>query len=142
MREMKIIQEIEKIMDERFGHDTLLSVATINENRPAVRIVDSYYENGAFYTVTYSQSNKMKHISKNPQVAVCGEWFTANGIGENLGWVKDEKNSEMMSKLHAVFAEWYDNGHTNEEDKNTCLLKIKLTDAVLFHHGTRFDIEF
>lgn len=139
---MKITKEIEKIMDERFGHDTLLSVATIDDNKPAVRIVDSYYENGAFYTVTYSLSNKMKQIITNPQVAVCGEWFTANAIGENLGWVRDEKNSEMMSKLHTVFAEWYNNGHTNEEDKNTCLLKIKLTDAVLFNHGTRYEIEF
>ncbi|HBL84174.1 MAG: pyridoxamine 5'-phosphate oxidase [Clostridiales bacterium GWF2_38_85] len=139
---MKITKEVEEIMDRRFGHDTLLSVATIDGNHPAVRIVNSYYENGAFYTVTYALSNKIKQINKNPQIAICCEWFTANAIGENLGWVRDEKNSEMMSKLRTVFDEWYDNGHTNEEDENTCLLKIKLTDAVLFNHGTRYDIEF
>ena len=48
------------LMDERFGHDTLISIATIDGNRPAVRIVNSYYENGSFYTVTYALSGKMK----------------------------------------------------------------------------------
>lgn len=36
-----------EIMAERFGHDTLISLATIGGNRPAVRTVNSYYENGA-----------------------------------------------------------------------------------------------
>lgn len=44
-------EEALKIMDERFGHDCLISVATIDGKRPAVRIVNSYYEDGSFYTV-------------------------------------------------------------------------------------------
>lgn len=135
-------REVLKLMEERFGHDTLLSVATIDGNKPAVRTVNSYYENGVFYVVTYSLSNKMKQIKNNPAVAVCGKWFTANGIGENLGWVLEEKNSEIMLKLRSVFVEWYDNGHTDENDKNTCLLKICLIDGVLFNQGTRYDINF
>lgn len=135
-------KEALKVMDERFGHDTLLSVATISENKPAVRIVNSYYENGSFYAVTYLLSNKMKQIENNSAVAICGEWFTANGIGENLGWVLEEKNSEIMSKLRTAFAKWYNNGHTDESDKNTCLLKIRLTDGILFNQGIRYDINF
>ena len=130
------------LMDERFSHDTLISIATIDGTRPAVRIVNSYYENGSFYTVTYALSGKMKQIQVNPEVAVCGEWFTAHGIGENLGYVRDDKNSEIMSKLRTVFAEWYDNGHTDESDPNTCILRIRLTDGILFHQGTKYDIEF
>lgn len=130
------------IMTERFGHDTLLSLATLDGNRPSVRIVNSYYEDGAFYTVTYALSNKIQQIKRNREVAVCGEWFTAYGIGENLGYVRDEKNKEMMSKLHTVFAEWYDNGHTDENDPNTCLLCIKLTTGVLFHDGKKYSIDF
>lgn len=107
-----------------------------------MRTVNSYYENGSFYTVTYALSNKMKQIEVNPEVAICGEWFTAHGIGENLGWVRDDKNAEIMSKLRAAFAEWYDNGHTNEDDPNTCVLRIRLTDGVLFNNGTRYDIDF
>ena len=130
------------IMEERFGHDTLISVATIDGGRPAVRIVNSYYENGSFYTITYALSGKMKQIQANPEVAVCGEWFTAHGIAENLGYVRDDKNIEIMEKLRTVFAEWYSNGHTDENDPNTCLLRIRLTDALLLSHGIRYEIDF
>ncbi|MDD3999497.1 MAG: pyridoxamine 5'-phosphate oxidase family protein [Bacilli bacterium] len=130
------------IMAERFGRDTLLSLATLDGNRPSVRIVNSYYEDGAFYTVTYALSNKIQQIKKNREVAVCGEWFTAYGIGENLGYVRDEKNKVMMSKLQTVFAEWYDNGHIDENDLNTCLLRVKLTTGVLFHNGKKYAIDF
>lgn len=81
-------------------------------------------------------------LVKNPTVAVCGEWFTAHGIGENLGHVLREENQWIMDKLRTAFAAWYDNGHINEADTNTCLLKIKLTDGVLFSDGTRYDIVF
>ncbi len=55
------------LMVERFGHDTLISIATLDGNRPAVRIVNSYYEDGSFYTVTYALSNKMKQIKRIPR---------------------------------------------------------------------------
>jgi len=129
-------------MDIRFGHDTLLSVATMDGVRPSVRIVDSFYEDGSFYTVTYALSNKMMQIEKNPEVAVCGEWFTAHGMGENIGHPCDGKNAEIMDKLRAVFAEWYDNGHTDESDPNTCILRVRLTDGVLFSEGARYEINF
>ncbi len=103
----KLSKETAEIMDERFGCDTLLSVATVEEGRPFVRIVNSYYEDGAFYVVTYAKSNKMRQIAKNPAVAICGEWFTAHGTGENLGHVRAKENEEIMSKLRTVFAEWY-----------------------------------
>jgi len=53
-------QEALSLMAERFGHDTLLSLATVDGGRPAVRIVNSNYEDGSFYTVTYALSNKVK----------------------------------------------------------------------------------
>lgn len=138
----KFPEKAQEIMNERFGHDTLLSLATVDGTTPWVRTVNSYYEDGAFYVVTYGLSNKMKQIAKNPVVAVAGEWFTAHGIGENLGYVLAPENAELMSKLRAAFAEWYDNGHTDESDPNTCILRIRLTSGVLMSHGTRYDIDF
>jgi len=67
------------IMDERFNRDTLIALATVDGEKPSVRTVNSYYENGAFYCVTYALSNKMKHIEENASVAICGDWFTAHG---------------------------------------------------------------
>ncbi|MCL1830096.1 MAG: pyridoxamine 5'-phosphate oxidase family protein [Oscillospiraceae bacterium] len=130
------------IMNERFGHDTLISLATLDGDSPSVRIVDALYENGSFYVVTYTLSNKIRHINENPKVAVCGEWFTATGLGENLGWVRDDQNTEMMKKLRDAFSEWYDNGHVNEEDENTCLLEIQLSSGILFNQGAKYEIDF
>lgn len=130
------------ILTERFGKDSLIALATAENNITSVRTVDAVYIDGAFYVVTYALSGKMQQIEKNPMVAVSGEWFTAHGIGENLGHVLLEKNREIMDMLRAAFAAWYDNGHTNEADPNTCLLNFTLTDGVLFSDGTRYDIVF
>jgi general stress protein 26 len=139
---MKQTDEIKKIMKERFGHDTVLSVATMDVERPNVRMVNAYYEDGAFYTITHALSGKMQQIAKNPTVAVCGEWFTAHGTASNLGYVLSPSNTEIMAKLRKAFADWYDNGHTDESDPNTCILQIKLTDGLLLNHGTRYEIDF
>ena len=139
---MKMNVDIAAKMDERFGHDNLIALATLDGDSPAVRTVNAYYEGGCFYTVTYALSGKMQQINKNPTVAICGEWFTARGIGESMWHILLKANTDMADKLRTVFAEWYDNGHTNEADPNTCLLKIKLTDGVLFSDGTRYEINF
>ena len=134
--------EAQRIMNDRFNKDSLIALATVDGNTPHVRAVNSYYEDGCFYTITYALSNKMKQIALNPTVAICGDWFTGHGIGDNLGWIRDEKNNDIASKLRAAFAAWYDNGHTNEADVNTVILRIRMTDGILLHHGTRFDIDF
>lgn len=138
----KLPLEAQRIMNDRFNKDSLIALATVDGNTPHVRAVNSYYEDGCFYTITYALSNKMKQIAVDPTVAICGDWFTGHGIGENLGWIRDEKNNDIASKLQAAFADWYDNGHTNEADANTVILRIRMTDGVLLHHGTRFEIDF
>lgn len=139
---MKTTPEIATILKERFGHDNLIALATVDGDSPAVRTVNAYYEDGCFYTVTYALSGKMQQIAANPKVAICGDWFTARGIGESMGHILCEENADLADRLRTAFAEWYSNGHTNEADPNTIILRIRLTDGVLFHHGTRYDIDF
>lgn len=131
-----------QIMKERFGHDTLISLATVQGNIPSVRTVNSYYEDGSFYVITYALSNKMKQIAANPNVAISGDWFTAHGTGENMGWIGAEKNAQLAEQLRNAFASWYTNGHVNEADENTIILRIRLTDGVLANHGTWYNIDF
>lgn len=138
----KLSEKTQKILNERFGKDSLISVATVSGGKPFVRTVNAYYENGCFYVVTYALSNKMLHIKETSSVAICGDWFTANGTGENLGYVLSEENKPLAERLREIFKEWYYNGHTDESDPNTCILRIKLTDGVLFDNGIRYDIEF
>ena len=138
----KLSAVTEQILSERFGKDSLISLATTENNIPYVRVVDAFYEEGAFYVLTYALSGKIKQIEKNPTVAIAGDWFTAHGKAFNLGWFGKEENEEIAEKMKVFFAEWIDNGHNNFEDVNTCILKIKLTEGVLFSHGTRYEIDF
>lgn len=130
-----------KLIEEKFGNgkDNAISLATIAREsgidrnpRPVVRTVDAYYEDGTFYVVTYGKSNKMQQIAQNSEVSVAGclEMFTANGVGENLGWVLDPKNADIRTKLRTAFAEWYDMAN-NEKDENCCILAIRLTRGTL-----------
>lgn len=138
----KLDEQAEQIMNERFGKDSVIALATTENGVPYVRNVNAYYENGAFYVITHGLSDKMKQIEKNPVVAVAGEWFTAHGTGENLGYFGRPENSEIAGKLKKVFAEWIDNGHNDFDDVNTCILRIELTDGVFLFHGTRIEIDF
>lgn len=137
-----ISMEVQKILKARFGKDSLIALATVDDGKPSVRTVNSYYEDGSFYVVTYMLSNKMRQIVQNGDVAVCGDWFTAHGVGENLGWIREAENAALAEKLRGVFAAWYGNGHVNEEDRNTCILRIRLTDGVLLSNGMRYELDF
>lgn len=129
-----------KLLEEKFGNgkDNMISLATVarqgvnGKPRPVVRDVDAYYEDGVFYVTTYSRSNKMLQIAENPEVAVavCGEWFTAVGTGENLGWVLKPENAEMRTKLRKAFAAWYDSAN-HEDDEGCCILAIRLSRGTL-----------
>ena len=131
--------EAEQIMIERFGRDTIIALATTDHEKPYVRYVNSYYENGAFYIITYALSNKMKHIKENSAVAIAGEWFTAHGEAVSLGYFGKKENSALAEKLKKAFTEWIDNGHTDLKDENTIILRVELTDGLLLSHGTRYE---
>ena len=131
------------IMEERFGHDNCISLATVDAGgKPWVRTVNALYVDGSFYVITNAASNKMQQIATNPTVAICGDWFTAHGIGENLGHILLPANQEIADRLRKAFAAWYTNGHTNEADPNTVILRICLNNGVLANHGTWYHIDF
>ena len=127
----KIKPRNRKNMSERFGKDNVIALATTENDIPYVRNVNAFYEDKAFYVITHALSNKMKQLAKNSHAAISGEWFTAHGIGINLGYFGKAGNREIA-----------DNGHNDFTDTNTCILCIRLTDGILFSHGRRFDIDF
>ena len=139
---MKITAEVEKIMEERFGRDNVIALATVEEDMPCVRYVNAFYEHGAFYIITYGLSNKMRQLEKKPQAAIAGDWFTAHGLGRDLGYWGEPGNAEIADKLRQAFSSWIDNGHNDFQDENTRILQIRLTSGVLFSNGTRYDIDF
>lgn len=135
----KLSEDVEKIMAERFGKDSVIALATVDNGMPFVRYVNAYYDNGAFYIITYALSNKMRHIKSDATVAIAGEWFAAHGKGVNLGYFGKAENYRIAGKLKNVFSEWIDNGHNNFDDENTIILCVELTDGLLLSHGTRYE---
>ena len=138
----KLSDKINEVLLDRFGKDSIIALATAIDNKPYVRQVDAFYENGAFYVLTHALSGKMKQIEQNPTVAISGEWFTAQGIGENLGYFGKSENLRIASKMRDIFSSWIDNGHNNFDDINTCILRIRLTEGILFSNGARYEIDF
>lgn len=143
-----------KIIEERCGNgkDNIISLATIameptgeGNPRPYIRDVDAYYEDGVFYVTTWAKSTKMQQIAENKEVAfsACFEWFSGNGIGENLGWVLDPKNAELRTKLRKAFSEWYDTAN-NENSKDCVILAIRITRATVIkdHGAVRYNMDF
>ena len=138
----KLTKEIDAILLERFGKDSIIALATAIDNIPYVRNVDAFYENGAFYVLTHGLSGKMKQIKENPMVALSGEWFTAQGKGVHLGYFGKADNARIAEKMRDVFSAWIDNGHNDFDDINTCILRIELTSGILFSNGKRYEIDF
>ncbi len=143
-----------KLIEESCGNgkDNVIALSTIAMEAsadgapcPYVRDVDAYYEDGVFYVTTRAKSTKMQQIAQNNEVAfaVCFEWFSGNGIGENLGWVLDPKNAGLRTKLRKAFAQWYDNAN-DEKNENCVILAIRITRATVIkdHGAVRYNMDF
>ena len=135
-------EQIAEIMDMRFGRDNVIALATAQDNIPYVRGVNAYYLDGAFYVITHAKSNKMAQLALDPNCAVSGEWFSAQGVGESMGWFGLAKNAYIADRLCAVFAEWIDNGHNDLDSTDCIILKIRLTSGILYADGVRHEIDF
>ena len=49
----KLSKDAEKIMLERFGKDSVIALATTVDDKPYVRNVNAFYDDGAFYVLQY-----------------------------------------------------------------------------------------
>lgn len=133
-------KEADKILKERFRTGQLIALATSIDNRPYVRAVNAYYEDGVFYVMTDASSGKMKQIEMNPEVAICGQLLNGRGLAENIGHVLKPEHEELMKTLRVALAEWYSYGKVNEEEPNTVILKIQLTQATVIGNGNKYEL--
>lgn len=134
--------DVIKILEETLGSNKehVIGLATIaldktetGAPRPSARMVCAVYEDGFFYISTDARKHKMAEISNNPEVAICGfAWYTFNGIGENLGWVKAPENDHILKKFRLAF-DWF--RYVGAEDnENSIVLKVKLTKGTIVHN--------
>ena len=135
-----------KLMKECCGNgkEVIIALATISLSanaagnpRPAVRMVCAYYEDGAFYVSTDARKNKTLQIEKNNEVSVGGmDGYTFQGMAENLGWIKDEKNAKIRAKFIKIF-EWFDE-EGGEDDPNSIVLRITLTEGTIIDNEKKY----
>jgi len=138
---MNYYNESIMVMKELYGRDVAMSLATVNGDKANVRVINAYYNENIFYITTYGLSNKMKEITINPNVALNHNMFVAHGLGKNIGNPLEEQNRELRKQLKHVFFAFYDK-HVYEDDINTCILKITLTDSLVFAHDYKYFIDF
>ena len=130
-----------QVLEELFAKDYQFALATSEDNVPSVRFVDTFYDNGAFYVVTYANSLKVLEIEGNDKVALCNQCYRFSGVAHNIGHPLREENKEIRAKLIKVFEPWYFK-HNNENDKNMCYVKIQLRHGFFYKDRTGYDVDF
>ncbi len=135
-----------KLMEELCGNgkEVIIALATISLSanaadnpRPAVRMVCAYYEDGVFYVSTDAKKNKILQIEKNNEVSVGGlDGYAFQGMAENLGWVKDEKNAKIRAEFKKIF-DWFDEVG-DEDNPNSIVLRITLTEGTIIDNEKKY----
>lgn len=129
------------VLETLFARDYQFALATSNDNIPAVRFIDTFYDSGAFYIVTYGKSQKVKEIQNNPVVALSRDLYRFTGLARNIGHPLSEKNREIREKLIRVFEPWYF-AHNNENDENMCYVRVDLKKGFFYKDGIGYKADF
>jgi len=129
------------VLETLFARDYQFALATSNNNIPAVRFIDTFYNNGAFYIVTYGKSHKVKEIEYNPVVSLSKDLYRFTGIARNIGHPLLKENLKIREKLIKVFEPWYF-AHNDENDENMCYIRVDLKDGLYYKDGTGYKVNF
>lgn len=129
------------VLKELFAKDYQFALATSSDNIPSVRFVDTFYDDGAFYIVTYAKSQKVQEIEKNSEVSMCNNLYRFSGTAYNIGHPLCEKNHGIREELIKVFDPWYF-AHNDENDENMCYIKIELKQGFFYKDGTGYKVDF
>ena len=129
------------VLDTLFARDYQFALATSNNNIPSVRFIDTFYNNRAFYIVTYRKSDKVKDIEQNPVVSLSKDLYRFTGIARNIGHPLLPENLKIREKLIKVFEPWYF-AHNNENDENMCYIRVDLNQGLFYKDGTGYKVNF
>ncbi|WMM23974.1 pyridoxamine 5'-phosphate oxidase family protein [Tissierella sp. MB52-C2] len=138
---MNACEKAMEVMNELFAKDYQFSMATVKDNVPSVRVVDTFYEDGSFYVVTYSKTQKVRELKNNSLVALCNEFYRFSGNGYNTGHPLLTENKEIREKLIKVFEPWYF-AHNNENDEDMCYVRIELNEGFFYKDGVGYKVNF
>ncbi|WP_160689199.1 pyridoxamine 5'-phosphate oxidase family protein [Clostridium sp. C2-6-12] len=129
------------VLKELFARDYQFALATSKDNVPSVRFIDTFYDDGAFYIVSYAKSQKVQEIEENSEISLCNKLYRFSGKAYNIGHPLLEENQGIREKLIKVFEPWYF-AHNNESDENMCFVKIELKQGFFYKDGTGYKVDF
>lgn len=138
---MSTYEKALQVMSELFARDHQFAMATVKGNIPSVRFVDTFYDEGSFYVVTYSSSQKVQELVENSQVALCDKLYRFDGNAYNIGHPLLPDNREIRERLIVVFEPWYF-AHNNENDENMCYIRIELSKGFFYKDGVGYRLNF
>lgn len=138
---MSVFEKSMNVMEALFARDYQFALATTKDDIPSVRVIDTYYDDGCFYIVTYVESKKVKELEINNHVALCNNLYSFSGVAQNVGHPLKSENSEIREKLIKAFEPWYFK-HNNENDEKMCYIKIELTDGFFYKDGKGYKVDF
>ncbi|MDO4493621.1 MAG: pyridoxamine 5'-phosphate oxidase family protein [Clostridia bacterium] len=136
---MSITTETERLLTERYGTEHLVALATSANDIPTIRNVNAVYAGGCFWTLSLAGAAKLGAILGNPHVAISLAGFAAHGTAEICG---TEEHRDIVRKLEGAFRAWLGAEQPGNGDAEAVLIRIALTDAVLFADGKRHDLVF
>lgn len=129
------------IMQDLFRKDYQFALATVRDNVPTVRFVDTYFDTDSFYVVTYSKSQKVQELTNNSNVSLCNRIYRFAGNAYNIGHPLLPENQAIREQLIKVFEPWYFE-HNNENDENMCYVKIKIKDGFFYKDNVGYKVDF
>lgn len=134
-------EESLEVLKSLFAKDCQFALATVSDQTPSIRIVDTFYDEGGFYIVTHAKSRKVVELMRSPNVALCHDLYRFSGTAKNIGHPLNEDNLKIRETLTKVFAPWYF-AHNNENDENMCFVKVDLKDGFYYKDGKGFKVDF
>ena len=130
-----------QVLQSLFAKDCQFALATAVQEAPSVRLVDTYWQDGAFYVVSYAESRKVRELETNPHVALCCKAYRFRGLAYNVGHPLAAQNLAIREQLRKAFAAWY-SLHNNEDDPNMCYVRIEPTWGFFHQDGVGYEVDF
>ncbi len=138
---MMVYEKSLVVLNELFGRDCQFALATSKADVPSVRVVDTFYDDGAFYIVTHARSQKAMEIRANERVALCDKLYRFSGTARSVGHPLLHENSRIRSKLIRAFEPWYFK-HNDENDTDMCYIRIEPDTGFFYKDGTGYQVDF
>lgn len=141
MEQSAIYKRALEVMEDNFGHMTIMSLGTCADNVVAVRDLHAYYHNGKMYLLAKTNNTLMHDIAKNPNVGLCHSAHNMQGVARSLGHPLEPQNADLRKRLKKEFSLNYDE-YVTEDNPEMRIVEITLIRAETFTRYHRYEISF